>query len=92
MFRKKQNKESIEEFIARGGKVEQIPYSSPEEEAVLIKPSPAGPPAFYSLDEAQHFFAEVKPRRRKPKQAKPVDIDKSLLPKHLQSILEELDE
>ena len=89
-MKKKQKKkewtkeESIEEFLARGGEITVIPPKEElPEEGVIIKPNYAGPPALFSLDEAQHFFGKKKVVKKKVKTPDFSKIDKDKLPKAL---------
>ena len=74
-------RETVEEFLARGGVITRIP---PQEQTVKtenIKSSSAGGPAvFLSLSEADLFYGEHK--QKKPKKAKAA-IDLSALPEEL---------
>jgi len=77
-------KESIKEFLARGGKITIIPSNTEElETGITIKPTSIGPPALFSLDEAQHFFGKKKIIKKKERKADLSKIDKNKLPKAL---------
>jgi hypothetical protein len=83
--------ETVEEFLARGGKIERIPPKvEEEEEAVVIKPSTLGPPTLYSLDEAQHFFGKKKVVKKKPKTPNFKNINKDILPESLHHLFKEV--
>jgi len=91
---KKKNKkewtkeETIDEFLARGGKITVIPPKSEEpEDGVIIKPNYAGPPTLFSLDEAQHFFGKKKVVKKQVKKPDFSKIDKDKLPKALHYFL-----
>lgn len=90
MTKKKAKVESLEEFLARGGKVERVESEQLEEDANIMRPTIMGPPDLYTLDEAQHFFG-VKKKKAPKKNVKPdfSDIDRSVIPKGLQHIFEE---
>ena len=61
-------KETIEEFLARGGKVTIIPPEVEDpEEGVIVRPISSRSPTLYSLDEAQHFFGKKKVSKKKAK-------------------------
>ena len=79
-------KETIQEFLKRGGKVTRCDYQPPEETKNTVKGSHAGPPVLYSLDDAAHFFSEKMPGRTK-KEVKLDTIDWKEIPDSLQFIL-----
>lgn len=90
MTKKLAKVESIKEFLARGGRIEKVVKEKPPEESLIVRPTIAGPPELYSLDEAQHFFG-VKKKKKVKKDSKPdfSDIDRSIIPGSLQHIFEE---
>lgn len=78
--------ESVEEYLARGGKVTRIPEASRDPIPDVIRKTVAGGPAvFLSLDEADLFYGE--PRKgAKPKKSKPsLKIDLDALPPALRA-------
>lgn len=84
MSKKKPKKETVEEFLARGGEVTVIPPEVEDlEEGVIIRPTGSRSPTLYSLDEAQHFFGKKKVTKKKEKKADFSKIDKSKLPEAL---------
>ena len=86
-------KETIEEFLARGGEVEIVPQAEREEEKIVIKPQAGGPPQLMSLTDGQHFFAEKKKSKKKKKTGlnlKNVNMD--LVPDSLKSMLKNMGE
>lgn len=72
--------ETVEEFLARGGQIERLPYIPPPDKKDFIKVTAALNINLMSLDEGQHFFSEKTIRKRKPKEVK---INKSLIPEAL---------
>jgi len=57
--------ETIEEFLARGGKIEKIPYVEPENKTEPVRTNPTGGlPSIMSLSDGAHFFGET--RKKKP--------------------------
>ncbi len=57
-------KETVEEYLARGGKITKIPYVPPEQKANKLKTNTSGGlPTLMSLDEGAHFFAEKKKKK-----------------------------
>ena len=84
--------ESIQEFMARGGKITKIPPKEKEENKHIVRPSIAGPPKLFSIGEAENMFGEIK-KIKKKKKKKAVDlgkVDESVIPSSLQHILKDL--
>ena len=55
-------KESLEEFLARGGNITVVPArEKPSEDAVVVKPTNLGPPALFSLNKSTFFDTEFEP-------------------------------
>jgi hypothetical protein len=74
--------ETIEEFIARGGKVNVVPAQERVVPAHTITPLGGGPAHLMTLGEGNLYYGEIKPR--KMKKAKPISpIDINALPKAL---------
>lgn len=61
-------KETIEEFLKRGGVVNKIPAQAIPETAIPIKTSAASADQIMSLDEGAHFFAENRKTNKAAKQ------------------------
>jgi len=91
--------ETIEEFLARGGKPEIIPYQDPKnvkDLAFSTRTNLNSPPSnnFISFGEADLFHGEIR-KGSKPKKQKPeTKIDVSMLPealrkKYCQGLLDE---
>lgn len=79
-------KETIEEFLARGGKI----ITHPRDEAVrdqlpTVNSTTMGPANILTYGEADLYYGEVRPRRaKKPKKtSKPVDF--SILPEAIRN-------
>lgn len=79
--------ESVEEFLARGGKINRIPEVVREPVPDIIRKTVAGgaPATFLTMEEADLFYGE-KRKNSAPKKAKPsVKIDLDALPPALRS-------
>ncbi len=74
-------KETIEEFLARGGKVTVVPPKEREEQNHVLSPNGNGIPNLLTLEEGDLFFGEVKVR--KPKEEVKPKIDFNALPEAL---------
>jgi hypothetical protein len=75
--------ETLEEFIARGGKVQQVPAHVPEEKPVIVKSTANVPPKLMSLTDGEHFFAE-RSKRKVDQKKKFIDkLNKTNLPKEV---------
>ena len=74
---KQMKKETVEEYLARGGKVERLPYIPPERTGKYdkIHSAPPMPVHEMSLDEGAHFFAERPKRRVKKPDYSSVDME-----------------
>ena len=72
---KKYIEETIEEFLARGGKITKIPPQESEGGEQTVRSTAHTPPTLYSLDLGQLMFAEKRTRKKK----KRVDISKNKL-------------
>lgn len=72
--------ETVEEYLARGGQIEKLPYIPPQDKKDYIKVTASLNINLMSLDEGQHFFSEKTIRKRKVKEVK---IDTSLIPASL---------
>ena len=79
-------RETVEEYLARGGKVERLPYIEPSYNSGYNKihaPTPL-PPHQMSIDEGAHYFAE---RKKSKKKADYSGIDMDLIPEDLKKSL-----
>lgn len=78
--------ESIEEYLARGGKVNRIPEASRDPVPDIVRKTVGGEPAvFLSLDEADLFYGTPN-KGAKPKKSKPsLKIDLNALPPALRA-------
>lgn len=56
-------KESIKEYLARGGKIQKIQAETPHETLEVTKPTTLTP-QLMSLDWGEHYFAEKRIRKR----------------------------
>ena len=75
-------KETVEEFLARGGTITRVPTSQPIKIPESIKIStPAGPAILMTLEEADLYYGEHKQRKAKKKLRKTIDL--SALPPDL---------
>lgn len=69
-------KESVEEFLARGGQITRLPTGVVLNKPESIKPTPAGGPAvLMTLEEADLFYGEHKQRKAKKKAKPTIDVD-----------------
>jgi hypothetical protein len=76
-------RETIQEFLARGGKVTIVPAAKPEEEVPhTIKPVTTGLPKIMTLEDGGLFFGETRKKEKKPhsKEDSIRRIEKSKLP------------
>jgi hypothetical protein len=75
-------KETLAEYLARGGKITKCPPYDPRPKQDSVRSTvPAGPANIMTLDEADLFFGEKKARKVKAK-SKPT-IDLAALPPEL---------
>lgn len=58
--------ETLDEFIARGGKIEKIPSVEPETKDIIRKTT-TGPATIHTLSEGELLFAEKSKRKKKKK-------------------------
>lgn len=78
-------KETMEEFLARGGKVEKLPYmGSPTKEEMKLKPGSS----IMSQQDYELYCDEAKPPRKKRAEKTSVKIDRTKLPAELVASLE----
>jgi len=75
-------KETTAEFLARGGQITKVASNKTLPKAESIRSTNAGGPAtIISMDEADLYHGEYKPRKAKKKVVNPIDI--SALPPEL---------
>ncbi len=86
-------KETVAEFLARGGKITVVPPTvrNVDEEAkhTVKSTSKHVRPELHTLGNANAMFGEVrknKPRAKKPKKEDLTKVDMSLLPAHIQAL------
>lgn len=78
-------KETVEEFLARGGKISHVPEATREVQVDVVKTAITGPVTLFSLEEADLFYGEAR-KNIKPKKNKPtLKIDLGALPPALRS-------
>ena len=75
-------KETVAEFLARGGKITRVPTPTPTVKAETIKSTKGGGPAvFVSMEDADLYHGEAKKSKAKKKVVSSIDI--SALPEEL---------
>lgn len=76
-------KETVEEFLARGGKIQIIPPNQPEETVPIVKVHSTPENRILSLDDGEFYFAEGRKDRKAPRKQVllPDVIDQFNLPK-----------
>lgn len=69
--------ETLEEYVARGGKITQLPAKSRDPEVDVVRKTVTGPANFLSLDEADLFYGEARKgaKPKKVKQSLSIDLD-----------------
>lgn len=72
--------ETVEEFLARGGKINVIPSAIEETKHQVLKKTNNGVATLLTMEEAELFYSES---RKKNKSKKMSNIDISSLPKEL---------
>lgn len=80
----KNDKESVAEFLRRGGKINKIPPVKAETQET-VRPNSSGPVTIMSLEEADLFYGE--PEAVKHTATKSSKIDLTLLPAPLKEKL-----
>jgi hypothetical protein len=75
-------RETVAEFLARGGVITKIPIAEIKIKPEAVKVSAGGPAILMSLDEADLYYGEAKTRKNKKKVSQPL-IDISVLPEEL---------
>lgn len=86
-------KETIKEFLARGGQIQKVPAKVPEDTDYTVKAQTSGPPVLMSLSDGEHFFSEKKKSRVKKKAKINLSkVDMELVPESLRAMLKNLGE
>lgn len=78
-------KESVEEYLARGGTVEKLPYMGSPEQIQPVKVT-AGINSMMSMEEGALYNGDKKKTKKKPA----VKVDKSKIPADLLKSLENI--
>ena len=74
--------ESVAEFLARGGEIKRIPTQQATAKPEGVKSSSSGGPAtIMTMDDADLYYGEFKPKKAKKKSTSIIDI--SALPEAL---------
>lgn len=69
-------KESLEEFLARGGQITKVPTEQRKETPSVIKTQSGGPAHLMSLEEGALFYSEIKDKKEStPKESPKLDIN-----------------
>lgn len=88
-------RETVAEFLARGGEIQKIPSKiDKKNEHVKLAPV-SGEASFLSLEQADLFYGETKPRKNTASKTKQIDIfmlPEKLRAKYLSEALNEQDE
>lgn len=83
-------KETVQEYLARGGKITTLPAKEREQPVQAMNPTTAGPANLLTYGEADLYYGEAKARKAKKEKIVP-KIDISALPPALrQKYLERL--
>ncbi len=77
----KSKTETIEEFLARGGKITKVEYKQPELKEHITRQTSGGPATILSLGEAELFYGEAKAKKAITKNK----VDMSALPEALRN-------
>ena len=78
----KKNKESVQEFLARGGKIQFVPNSQTDK-VQTVHSTTSGPVQIISLEEAAVFYSEPDKKLKSKKKKSTSRLDISALPLHL---------
>ncbi len=62
-------KESVEEYLKRGGVITRCEYVPVEVIEVSVRSTSGGAPKVMDLSSGAHFFAEVRPSKKQKKKA-----------------------
>lgn len=73
-------KETIEEYLARGGVIQKLEYIPPKKKELSVKSTANTPTELFDITLGEHYFSHSALMDKKPK---PFTGDVSLLPKEL---------
>jgi hypothetical protein len=80
----KKHRETVEEFLARGGVIQVIPPQTPPEVPIMVKATSTPDNNIMSLDEGAHYFAENRKGNKPAKKTLLKDVvDNYGLPKEI---------
>lgn len=74
-------RETVEEFLARGGQITKCAPGPTPEDTQTTNPTPSAGTTMMTLGEGALYYSET--RAKKEKKKKPVTINYSALPAHL---------
>lgn len=78
--------ETIDDFLARGGKINRVPTAAKEPQVEVIRKTVSGTPAvFLSLEEADLYHGEARKGAKQKKQKPSLKIDLNVLPPALKA-------
>lgn len=70
--------ETVEEFLARGGKIEKLDPVEHEDNDVTVRSAAMTPPTLYHITEGRHLFAEKKKNKSRKKKLSIQEVSKKL--------------
>jgi len=78
--------ESLDEFIARGGKITKLePVKDEEKPTVNVKSTVSKPPNLMSLEDGEFYYGETeKTEKRAEKKRSKINMD--ILPEHIRKL------
>jgi hypothetical protein len=79
--------ETIQEFLARGGKIKVIPPNYSDAKEANVKSTVVGPAVLMSLEDADQFYGTKTVRKKKEKQVDLTKINVDNIPDDLKKIL-----
>jgi hypothetical protein len=85
-MKEKTDEELREEFFARGGEIEVIPYIEPEVKSTIGSITKKVP-VLKTLPEAELLYGKKQVKRRKAKKPDYSNINMELIPEHLKKLL-----
>ena len=85
MKKEKTHEEILEEFIAKGGIVEKIPYVEPKENRMIGSFSKKAP-ELLTLEEAELLYGQKQEKKKTIKKPDLSGIDMNLIPEHLRKL------
>ncbi len=74
-------RETLEEYLARGGVITKVPSSFPAEEGNRVNPTPGAGATMMSLAEGALYYAESKAKKERKVPEKPINF--AVLPANL---------